>query len=282
VALRDHTVPVPPADPPASPRVESLESICDDLDAEHASLDIVVASLDDETWGLPTPATGWLVRDQIGHLAYFDHKAARAAADPDGFVAWRDEALADLSSFRVESEALGRQRRGRVLLEEWRAARLAMMEALRSVDPSTRLPWFGPPMSPRSFVSARLMETWAHGQDVRDAVGAPPEATDRLRHVAHLGVATRAWSYVVRGREAPRTDVRVELDPPGGGGAWTWGDAGAADRVTGPALDFCLVVTQRRHGSETRLHAKGAAAEEWLSIAQAFAGPPTIRGRPGA
>ncbi len=117
------------------------------------------------------------------------------------------------------------------------------------------------------------METWAHGQDVADALGVTREPTARLRHVAHLGVRALPYSYTVWGREVPAAPVRVELTAPDGG-LWTWGPEGAADRVTGPALDFCLLVTQRRHRADTAVAATGAVAQEWLEIAQAFAGPP--------
>jgi uncharacterized protein (TIGR03084 family) len=129
-------------------------------------------------------------------------------------------------------------------------------------------------MGAKSFVTARLMETWAHGQDVADALGAERPATDRLRHIAQLGVITRGWTYVNRGVEPPAGDVRVELAAPSGE-VWTWGPEDAAGRVTGPALDFCLVVTQRRHVDDTVLLVEGAVARDWLEKAQAFAGPPT-------
>ena len=133
-------------------------------------------------------------------------------------------------------------------------------------------------MKPRTFLTARLMETFAHGQDVRDALGLPPDPTPRLHHVAHLGVATRGFSYANRGRAVPSAPVRVELAGPGGE-AWSWGPAEAADRIAGPVLDFCLVVTQRRHVADTRLQIAGEAAAEWMRLAQAFGGPPTD-GRP--
>jgi uncharacterized protein (TIGR03084 family) len=129
-------------------------------------------------------------------------------------------------------------------------------------------------MSKRSFLTARLMEAWAHGQDVVDAVGAERPPTDRLRHVAQLGVITRGWSYRNRGLEPPAGDVRVELSAPSGD-MWTWGDADVEDSVTGPAEDLCLVVTQRRHVDDTRLAVRGPLAREWMECAQAFAGPAT-------
>jgi uncharacterized protein (TIGR03084 family) len=135
-------------------------------------------------------------------------------------------------------------------------------------------------MSPASFITARLMETWSHGLDVADAVGRASPDTDRLRHVAYLGVRTRAYSYTVRGKEQPPTPVRVELTAPSGE-TWVFGDADAADVIRGTATDFCRVVTQRRHLSDTNLEIHGPAAEEWMAIAQAFAGPPGQGRRPG-
>jgi uncharacterized protein (TIGR03084 family) len=132
----------------------------------------------------------------------------------------------------------------------------------------------------RSFITARLMETWAHGQDVVDALGAERPPTDRLRHVAHIGVGARPFSYVANGREPNPAPIRVALVGPHGD-EWTWGPEDASDRVTGPALDFCLLVTQRRHRDDVAVVADGAAADEWLDIAQSFAGPPGEGRRPG-
>jgi uncharacterized protein (TIGR03084 family) len=133
-------------------------------------------------------------------------------------------------------------------------------------------------MGAKSFLTARLMEVWAHGQDVCDTVGAEREATDRLRHIAQLGVITRGWSYIVRGEQAPDTPVRVALTAPSGN-EWTWGDPDATDSVTGAAEEFCLVVTQRRHIDDTGLVVSGDVARDWMNKAQAFAGGPTTKER---
>ena len=117
------------------------------------------------------------------------------------------------------------------------------------------------------------METWAHGQDVADALGVTREPSARLRHVAHIGVGARAFSYAANSRELPDAPIRVELTAPDGD-LWAWGPEDAADRVTGPALDFCFRVTRRRHRADLALQATGADAEQWLDVAQAFAGPP--------
>ena len=177
----------------------------------------------------------------------------------------------------MEHETLGRYRamHGGELVAEWRARRAELAAEAADAAPDARIEWYGPSMGLRSFLTARLMEAWAHGQDVVDAVGATRPATDRLRHVAQLGVITRGWSYRNRGCEAPAAEVRVDLTAPSGA-TWTWGDDAAADRITGPAEHFCLVVTQRRHLDDTALVTTGAAAREWMEIAQAFAGGATL------
>ena len=74
-------------------------------------------------------------------------------------------------------------------------------------------------------------------------------------------------------RRPPAEEFRVDLAAPSGD-IWSWGPDTAAQTVTGSAYDFCLLVTQRVHRDDTDLVASGADAEHWLTIAQAFAGPP--------
>ncbi|MGY1726361.1 TIGR03084 family metal-binding protein [Geodermatophilus sp. SYSU D01062] len=250
-----------------------LQALVDDLEAESADLDARVAPLDDAAWLTPTPAAGWDVRDTVNHLRFFDRDALLAVTDPDGFralVAGLGEGAGDYVE-RLTRE--GRADAPADVLSAWRSGRAALAGALRAADPGVRVPWFGPPMSPASFVTARLMETWAHGQDVVDALGQTREPTARLRSVAEIGVRARPFAHAVRGLPVPDRPVRVELTGPGGE-AWTWGPDGAADVVRGTALDFCLLVTQRRHRDDLDLEVTGPAAQEWAGIAQAFAGPP--------
>ena len=261
---------------------DDLRDLCADLAAEHAALDAVVADLDDAGWDTPTASDRWAVRDQIGHLAYFDETATQAIVDPERFAADLQAALSgDLTEFLEATEVRGRTLPPAELLAWWRDGRAALLAAAAPLDPKARLPWYGPSMGARSFVTARLMETWAHGQDVVDALGAERPATDRLRHVADLGVRTRGFSYSVRGLEPPEAALRVELTAPGGD-TWAWGPEteltprSPIEWVSGPAEDFCLVVTQRRHVDDTSLCAFGEHANEWLTIAQCFAGGPTL------
>jgi uncharacterized protein (TIGR03084 family) len=256
----------------------ALADLRADLAAEQADLVRIVARLTAAEWARPTPAVGWAVRDQIAHLAYYDSVAAMAIRDPAAFAAELEQAFAgvdgDMGTY--EARTLRTDLDGPGTLAHWRAQSAILHQALEAMDPAARVPWYGPPMSGASMATARMMETWAHGQDVVDAVGARREPTARLRHIAHLGVRTRGFSFTLRGQDPPSDDVAVHLTGPAGE-SWTWGpdDArAAANAVTGPALDFCLVVTQRRHLADTGLAIRGPVAEAWMEVAQAFAGPP--------
>ena len=159
-------------------------------------------------------------------------------------------------------------------LAAWRANRATLAAAGATLANDTRIDWYGPSMGSKSFLTARLMEVWAHGQDVVDTVGAVREPTDRLRHIAQLGFITRGWTYVNRGLEVPSTPVRVELTAPSGE-TWAFGPGDAAESIVGTAEDFCLVTTQRRHVDDTGLVVTGDSAREWMEKAQLFAGPPS-------
>ncbi len=248
-----------------------MNEICDDLEAEHRALDSIVAELPEDRWITETPAAGWDVKDTIVHLIQADVAARIAATEPERFVELRENAATTGlgGAFGVKGDRTGQE-----TLAWWRDERAQMVMAFRSRDPKDRIPWFGPDMSTRSFATARLMETWSHGRDVADTFGASWPATDRLRHVAHIGVSTRGWSYLNRQLTPPVDPVRVELIAPSGE-CWAWGPEEVDDRVTGSAEDFCLVVTQRRRPQQTELVTSGPLAKEWMAIAQAFAGPPT-------
>lgn len=252
-----------------------LTALVADLRAEADEIDALVRALPPNEWSRPTPAAGWTVAHQIAHLAWTDERALLAATDPKGFQAEFAEyaSRADAGLDRVVDAEATRLSQRPDLLDWWRAGRANLAATLLALPEGTKLPWYGPPMSAASMATARLMETWAHGQDVADALGVRRTPTARLRHVAHIGVRTRDFAYLVRDKQAPAEQFRVELMGPGEE-LWTWGPEDAAQRVTGPALEFCLLVTQRVHRADTALVAVGEDADAWLDIAQAFAGPP--------
>jgi uncharacterized protein (TIGR03084 family) len=259
--------------PAAGSSAGPLADIVADLRAESDAVDVLVAGLDDAGWRTATPSPGWTVAHQIAHLSWTDDIAVASAVEPDRFAAVLRSAAADPAGYVDQAADTGAARAPADLLRDWRAGRAALADALGAVPAGQKLPWFGPPMSAASMATARLMETWAHGLDVADALGAPVVATSRLRHVAHIGVRTRDFAYLLRDRTPPADPFRVELTGPAGE-RWAWGPQDAAQRVTGTALDFCLLVTQRRHRGDLAVTATGPDADEWLDIAQAFAGLP--------
>jgi uncharacterized protein (TIGR03084 family) len=263
-----------------------LEGVIADLTAEGDELRSTVAELDGSAatgWAAPTPAEGWTVATQVAHLVWTDEVAVLAAGalTEEGKKAWDEvvlQAIEDPTGF-VDAGALELATLpSDELLARWDAGRAALTAALRAYPEGQKMPWFGPPMSPTSMATARFMETWAHALDVYDAlistgsITRGPEVTDRIRHVAHIGVRTRNFAFANNQLEAPAEEFRVELTAPSGE-QWTWGPEDATQSVTGPAYDFCRLVTQRIHRDDTDLVAVGPDAEQWLTIAQAFAGP---------
>jgi uncharacterized protein (TIGR03084 family) len=254
-----------------------MAALLADLRAETADLDALLAPLPADGYLQSTPAAGWCISDQVSHLAFFDEAAVLAARDPGRFRAEAAHARPELTD---EVAARHRSTPGPQLRDWFLSARSELRTEFATIEPSRRLPWYGPDMSAASCVTARLMETWAHGQDVADALGVTRPATARLRHIAHIGVSTIAFSFALRGLPAPERPIRIEVTGPGAE-QWAWGPPDAQDVVRAPALDFCLVVTQRRHPADTALTATGELARQWISIAQAFAGAPGP-GRPPA
>ena len=284
-----------------------LRSLIDDVADEHAALAAVVDPLPESTWASSTPSPGWTIAHQIAHLTFFDDTATTAIVDPDRFATQTGELLARIGAGEDMDSLTLRWADGMApgeLAARWRANRRRLIDAARTLDDDRRIPWYGPSMGAKSFLTARLMETWAHGQDIVDAVASladqspadqpstdrPP--TDRLRHIAQLGVITRGWSYKNRGLPVPDGTVAVVLSAPSGA-TWTWNDdaeradtasdaspdgdptTGPVERISGPAEDFCLVVTQRRHVDDTSLRVDGGLARDWMDKAQAFAGAAT-------
>ena len=256
-----------------------MKAICKDLADEGQSLDDIVAGIEEDAWDTVTPFNGWTVKDEIAHIAYFDMFARLSATDRDAFEKETARLAEDYENIFEITLQPGRSKSNAALMDWWREERRTMIAAYLRLDPKERLPWHLP-MSARSSATARLMETWAHGQDIVDALGVDRKPTDRLKHVAHLGVATFGWSFQCRGLEKPQQAVRVVLNGPSGD-VWTYGPEESPDLVQGDALDFCLVVAQRRHYLDTGLKVTGETAEKWMSVAQVFAGPPDQGPQPG-
>lgn len=266
-----------------SDRAPARHFMTDDLLDEYRALAALCAMLSPEDWRRVTTFYGWTPWDEIAHLLYFDETALVSVTEPERFA--RDAAeLGARTAAGEEISAIARANYGTLdgpaLLVRWRSAHEALVAKLAALDPKARLGWYGPPMSARSFATARLMETWAHGQDIWDVMCRRRPSSPRSKHIAHLGVNTFGWTFVNRGLPVPEVTPFVSLTTPDGN-TWAWGDVASAHRVSGTAEEFCLVVTQRRNVSDTELKYTAGPAAAWLTISQCFAGPPADGPAPG-
>ena len=254
-----------------------MKQICSDLDDQYGDFDTLIAGIDENQWHAKTPFFNWSIFDEVAHIAFFDHEALLAITDRNRFrIRAKDvmEVIISDGSWPDYTNALLGYETPSELLASWRDIRSRLLQQLRAMKPNNRIPWYGPDMSARSFATARLMETWAHSQDVFDALRIKRVNSDRLRHVAHIGVTTFRWSFIVRELPPPELNPHVELIGPTGN-LWKWGnDDEKTEWVRGKAEDFCLVVTQRRNIADTELKWQGKNVSKWLTIAQAFAGVP--------
>jgi uncharacterized protein (TIGR03084 family) len=247
----------------------TLRDLVTDLQHEQWDLQAVCASLSADEWLTPTAARGWDVRDSISHLADTDEMAIDTMHDGPRSLNRFVTVLAGGKDITLWGVLRGRRRTGAEVLSWWERTSARECEELSALDSTQRVPW-GIGMGRPAFITARLMETWAHGLDVRAALGAPAVDTDRLRHIAFLATRALPYAFSFAGRPLPATPLRVELELPGGG-RWTHGPEDAPDRITGPASEYCRVFVQRlRLADAPNLVATGAGAREALLVARAF------------
>ncbi|CAA9409678.1 MAG: FIG01121062: hypothetical protein [uncultured Pseudonocardia sp.] len=252
-----------------------LQSAIAALRADAEEVDRLVADLDPEQWNLPTPAQGWTIAHQIGHLAFVFTIAGLAAGDPDGFRALSARIGTRPGDFdRAVNAALDGylHLEPAALLARWRAERDAGTAALAAVAEDSVVPWLVNPLPPVVLASAGMMELFAHGQDVADALGVRRTHTDRIAPLVHFAVRTRDFGYPAHGLAPPEEEFRFEVTATSGA-TWEFGPADAEQRVTAGAVDLCLLVTRRRHPADVDVKAVGELAEQWLDIAQAYRGP---------
>lgn len=254
-----------------------------DFRAECAALHAVLAAAPAAAWRQPTQFKGWTFDDILGHLHFSDHAAALAARSRDEVQALFQEVHAARTagmSFAEHTRRWLQGCSGAALLERWREHAQQLADTYATFAPEQRFAWAGPDMSARSFMSARQMETWAHGQAVYDLLGLERAEHDRIRNIAVMGVNTFGWTFKVHRREEPAERPYVRLTSPAGA-TWEWHDPAASSRIEGSAVDFCRVVTQTRNVHDTQLVVMGASANAWMEIAQCFAGPPELPPAPG-
>jgi uncharacterized protein (TIGR03084 family) len=254
-----------------------------DFRDESEALYQLLAGLDEADFERETLFKAWTIRDVVGHLHMWNWAADLSLIDESAFLAWATGALPKVlaGGIRAYEEEWLAGRKGRALLAEWRGFYLPMAERFAAADPKQRVKWAGPDMSVRSSITARLMETWAHGQEIYDLLGVERRDGDRIRNIAQLGINTFSWTFRNRGEEPPGEVPQVRLTAPSGE-LWTWNEDNASDLVEGSASEFCQVVTQTRNIADTRLRVSGPAATRWMAIAQCFAGPAEEPPAPGS
>lgn len=250
----------------------AMQDVFTDLAAEGDELYDVVAELSGDDWKAPTPATGWTVAHQLAHLAFITGLAKLSTTDPEAFEVEAAPSRTDfqgtvdtrLAEYLADPPAQ--------VLRRWQDNRTAAQQGLAAAGRDTKVPWLSNPLPASVLAAGIMMELFAHGQDVRDALGRPRTYTDRIGHIAFFGTRTRDFGYLARGLRPPAEEFRFELTAPSGI-PWNFGPADAEQKVSGPAADFCLLVTRRRHRDDLALTATGDQADHWLDIAQAYPGP---------
>lgn len=256
------------------------DAVYADLITEGESVDKIVAHLEPADWARPTPAPGWTIAHQIAHMASVCKLAEAAAASPEVF---KKQAAGAAGDFDAAVDALLRPYLAHApadLLARWRADRAAASQALSALPPDRMVPWLARPLPAAVLASAGIMELFAHGQDIADTVGTRREHTDRIWHLTAFAVRVWDFGYLARGLTPPSDEFRFELTSPSGQ-QWDFGPEGATQRIAGPAVDFCLLATRRRHRDDLALVATGAEADHWMDIAQAYRGSPGQGRTPG-
>jgi len=241
-----------------------------------------VAPLSVEQLQEPTDFKGWSIETVLRHLHFWNRMALWALTDEGSFKEALKPVMAAITGGgalpAAEGEAIAEV--GQELVATWREMFEVLADAYAQADPSQRCAWAGPSMSARSCITARQMETWAHGQEIYDSLGCKRVNTDRIRNIVILGVNTYGWSFQVRGEDAPQPMPMLELTSPSGE-VWRFGESQASGLITGLAEEFGQVVTQTRNIADTQLKIEGEIARAWMSKAQCFAGGPSEPPEPG-
>ncbi len=260
-----------------------MREILSDLVAEEQHLDQFLQSISDRDWKRPTPAAGWTIQDQVSHLAAVESMAAEVIAEGPERLARED--ITSVDEWTARGVARGRGKRHQEIIEWWRFARADVVEALSRLEASDRVTWIYGDMGARTFATLRLMETWAHGLDIKAAIlgritplaeeeleeGAedPLADTPRLRHVAWLAQRTLRFAFAEAGEEFPTQGIRVEVMGPRYQ-AWRFGPEETDQVVRGKAGEWCRVAVRRQRAEETGLKALGRYAETALRVVRAY------------
>lgn len=262
---------------------QELITEAQDFRDESDSLFELLKGLEASAYSDPTLFKHWSINQVLRHLHMWNWAACLALADTHAFVDFYKQISARMREGTLMSEVeqeFCAGESGPKLLEAWRQTYGQCADQFQDADPKARLKWAGPDMSARSSITARQMETWAHGQAVFDLLGVERKDEDRIRNIAFLGMNTFGWTFVNRGQEVPAEAPRVVLSAPSGD-SWEWHLQSGSGLIEGRATEFCQVVTQTRNIADTSLQVEGDVAQRWMNQAQCFAGPPETPPAPG-
>lgn len=259
-----------------------MEQAQDFLD-ESRALSSLVAPLSEAEMRQQTAFKGWSIDEILRHLHAWNGAALWSLRDPPRF----DEYFEMVKPHIVDGGLRGfeagflNQLSGEALKAAWLDGAERLAADFADVDPKLRVAWAGPSMSARSSITARLMETWAHGQAIYDMLGVVRENGDRIRNIVILGVNTYGWTFACRKMEPPGPMPHLRLIAPSGA-VWTFGAENDEERIEGLAEEFAQVVTQTRNIADVDLSVTGPAATAWMAQAQCFAGRPEAPPAKGA
>ena len=254
-----------------------------DFKAESDALYQLLQALNDDDLNEATQFKGWTINAILQHLHYFNYAARISLQDGPEIR----QLLDDLRKSQEKGESLVDYAdtqlngvKGRSLLRLWRDYYTDMAHTFREADPKQRVKWAGPDMSVLSSITARLMETWAHGQAIFDLIGVMREDRDHIKNIVVLGNNTFTWTFTNREEKVPDQKPFLKLRAPSND-IWEFNDHSEHNRIEGTATEFCQVVTQTRNVRDTTLNVVGDTANKWMAVAQCFAGPSRNPPNPG-
>lgn len=247
-----------------------MKDIVNDLIAEQAQVDLLVADLSEEAWNAPSANCAWTIKQELQHVGEFDYAAVKMLGG--GYLCVNEVADVEFGHDAIYTPTALAGLTGADTLAWWREQRTRLDVAFLDTDPRARVPWApGLPMSAKSLASARLMELWAHSVDIGDALGVAPVVKDRITSTLFLSWQARPNAYRINGLELPETPLYLELVLPSGA-IWAKGDPQAENTITGTAADWALTAVRRRHWMDTGLEVTGTEARRFATIVQTFAG----------
>ena len=261
------------------PPLQQAYDFRDECDAVYD----VLSSLSNNDFNKETLFKKWTFNDIIGHLHVWNYAANISLTNETEFDKYSIAALkifGNGGSMKEFEKTILKEVNGIELLTLWKNYYSEVSSNFSTADPKKRVKWMGPDMSARSSITARLMETWSHSQALYDALGIVRENKDRIKNIVILGNNTFKWCYTVHGKKVPDETPYLKLAAPSGE-VWEFNNQENENKIEGLAEEFCQVVAQVRNIKDVNLSVSGEVANQWMSIAQCFAGPPEQPPEPG-